>query len=140
MPYDLAYLGVPGSTTGVLQFDDTMCEGAYTLAQRVLALMFTDASNPYSLGFGSNLPNDIPGANNFDPGQLKGVFDIAAKRVTNNIQQTTAPGTPLESQLERIEILVPESSMEGDTAGVEVTVLTRAKTAVTIKVPVKPRT
>ena len=87
-------MGTPGLGDANLAFNNTVCDEAYALAQKVLILLFTDVNNQYSMGFGTNLPGDISGANNYDGGQLKGVFDIAAQRVTDNIQQNTPVNAP----------------------------------------------
>lgn len=138
MSQDLAFLGTPGLGDTNLAFNNTVCDGGYALAQKVLILLFTDLNNQYSLGFGTNLPADVEGANNHDAGQLKGVFDIAAQRVTDNIQQNTPADAPPESQLARVECAVPPELHAGDTAEVTVTVFPVAGSAVTVKAPFKP--
>jgi hypothetical protein len=137
MAQDLAFLGAPGQGNGDLAFDDTVCEAQYALAQKVLILLFTDIANQYSLGFGTMLPTELMGANNYDAGQLKGVFDIAIQRVTDNIQQNTPVTAPDESRLSRIECEVPEELRNGDTAEVTVTVFPVAGSAATVKAPIK---
>jgi hypothetical protein len=137
MALDMAFLGVPGQGDGNLEFNNTVCDTAYALAQKALILLFTDINNQYSLGFGTNLPTDLAGANNYDAGQLKGLFDIAAQRVMDNIQQNTPVEAPDEARLNRIECLVPEELRNGDTAEVTVTVFPVAGPATVVKAPVK---
>jgi hypothetical protein len=135
MTKDLAFLGVPAQGNGVLAFDNTVCEGAYALAQKVLTLLFLELASPYSLGYGTNLASELPGSNNYDAGHTKGVFDIAIQRVTDNILQNTPSGTPDESRLQRIECEVPPEGRVGDTAEIIITVFPVAGSAVTVKAP-----
>ena len=130
-------MGTPGLGDANLAFNNTVCDEAYALAQKVLILLFTDVNNQYSLGFGTNLPADVEGANNYDAGQLKGVFDIAAQRVTDNIQQNTPTDTPPEEQLDHIECQVPEGLRVGDTASVTVTVFPTAGPPMQVNAPFK---
>jgi hypothetical protein len=135
MTQDLAFLGVSAQGDGELAFNNTVCDGAYALAQKVLILLFLDLQSLYSLGYGTNLSRELAGSNNYDAGQLKGTFDIAIQRVTDIIQQNTPPDAPDESRLNRIECTVPEEARRGDTADIILTVFPLVGSAVTVRAP-----
>lgn len=139
MAYDVAYLGDPGiasDTPTEMVMGPDVVDGAYALAQKVLALLFTEEDSAYSFGFGATLPSEVTGSNNYDEGELKGRFDIAAAKISENIRLTTPTDAPLDSQLERIEILVKERAEQNpDEGDVTVIVYTRAGTSVSVDAP-----
>ena len=73
MSNDLSILGPPASLRpALLDFDDTICTGAYKLVQRVLVILFTDEDNPYSFGIGTEIPQLLVGTNAVDDDTFTG--------------------------------------------------------------------
>ena len=132
---DLAILGPVPNPSGKLSVGDAVCSGIYALAQKVIILMLTDMNAPASFGFGTNLFNDIYAANIVDAGVIKGNYDIAAQRVTDNLRLTTPATAPLDEQLDHIEVAVPLEQMQGDSVGVVITVYSKAGTSFKVTAP-----
>lgn len=132
---DLAILGPVPNPGGRLSVGDSVCSGIYALAQKVIILMLTDMNAPYSFGFGTNLVANTYATNVYDTGVLKGNFDIAAQRVSDNLRVTTPPDAPLDEQLDHIEVEIPINQMAGDSVGALVTVFSKAGNSLTVKAP-----
>jgi len=112
MSYDLAILGDATTGPSPLTIDNTANDGVYKLLQRVIVLMFTDASNPTTLGLGTNIPNTVQGANITDVNTYQGILDIAAQTVKEILLAETSVDAP---DSEKIDTIVPVVS-EGDAA------------------------
>jgi hypothetical protein len=132
--YDIAVLGDPEQSRSLLDFDNTMNTGIYKLVQRVMILLLRDSSSPESFGSGTELPQQIRSANITDIEILKGLFNIAAEKVREQIVVSTFSDAPADEVLDRISVDVTQNERDGLTA--EVTVLSTAGTEATVSIPI----
>jgi hypothetical protein len=134
---DMAMLGDVDDKVSALTFDaNAAAVGVYKLVQKVITLMFTDSSSPYALGRGTELPEQLVGANALDLETTSNLFNIAVSKVKETllaIQTSDQPDDELLVDI-RVEVLVADLGSDG--REVNLTVISAAGEAVTVKVPV----
>jgi hypothetical protein len=134
---DMAMLGDVDQEVSALSFESNEAAvGIYKLIQRVLVMLFTDSSSEYSAGRGTELPQQLPGANALDLESTTNLFNIAASKVKETIIGAQTSDQPEDEQLVdiRVEVLIDDSIP--DRREINMTVISAAGEAVTVKVPV----
>jgi hypothetical protein len=139
MSNDIAILGQPGSLRpALLDFDGTVCTGSYKLVQRVLTVLFTDESNEYSFGIGTEIPQILSGSNAVEDDILQNLFNIAGAQIKDIFDQEDITGVPDDEILQdiRFAVIQPEGQLP-DTRTIEVAVYTQAGEETVVEVPIK---
>lgn len=137
MPYDISILGDNANGDSLLDFHDKVVNNGRKLVQKVLILLFTDENEPLSFGYGTQLPEYLAGANNYEEDALNNQFTIAASKVADILRNTQSLNLPADEKLQRIDVIVTRSETEKDQARAEITVISQDDTATTVQVPIE---
>jgi len=135
MTYDLAILGDPYQTESALAIANEANDGLYKLTQKILILLFTDASSAYNLGVGTSLPQDVISANITDKKVIQGLFKIGMSKIRSVIHAQTPFDAPDDEKLKDFDVVVVDGDSEG-ILDVEVTVTSVAEGTLAVRVPV----
>lgn len=137
MSYDLAILGNPEQTVPDLTINNTANDGAYKLLQRVMILLLTDTNaenNPG--GVGTDIPSLLRGGNVPEPETLSNLFATALVEIKTALLSGITPESTEDEIPETLKAFVIPNEEPSDTVTVEIQVLTRAGTEVTVSVPI----
>ena len=131
---DLNIIGLPTTRAMALTVDGTAIDGLGKLLQRVLLVLFTDATAAYSMEQGTTLPAELYGRNVAEDDVATNLFNIACAEAKKVVQENTDPSVPEDEQLKDLSSVV--SRGERDELIVEIRVRSVADGTIAVKVPI----
>jgi len=140
MSYDMAILGEPGNVgnLALLDFNNTVVNGVYKLAQQCLLILFTDNTKDVNNGRGTSIPAALEeGINAGDLDQLQNLFNLAAVDVKETfLEYNLAIELPDDENLDKVVFKPEINETFSDQVSVTMTTTSLAGSDTVLKFPI----